>query len=217
MKGFFLTLEGVEGAGKTHQSKKLFQFLKKNGKKVVLTREPGGSGIADKIRQILLIPSLEKIEPLCELLLYNAARVQHMKQVVEPALQQGKIVLCDRFTDATIAYQSFGRKLPLSLVRQVNQIATTGLKPDLTFLFDCPPEIGLRRANARLKKQRGKREERFEKEKIAFHRRVRKGYLQLAHADKKRFCTLDTRKPEKVVFQKIIAALHPRLLKNDLL
>ena len=168
---FFITFEGGEGAGKTTQIKYLAECL---APKVVVTREPGGTAVADQIRATLLDPK-NKISPELELLLYEAARRDHVENIIRPALKAGKIVLCDRFTDATIAYQGFARGLSLKLIDNLNTIATGGLKPDLTFLFDLSPKIGLNRAT-----KRNPTKDRIESEKIAFHEKVRKGYLTLA-------------------------------------
>ncbi|MBI1909791.1 MAG: dTMP kinase [Deltaproteobacteria bacterium] len=202
--GVFITLEGGEGSGKSVLCQRLARLFKR---RALVTREPGGTAVADKIRKILLVPSSEKIAPLTELLLYSAARAQHLQQKIIPALKKGKIVFCDRFTDATVAYQAYGRGLGLSLIQQCNQIATLGLKPDLTFLLDCPPEVGLKRARRRFQRQRGKKEDRLEREKISFHRRVRQGYLKLARAEKKRFQIVDAQQEETVVFKKIVEGL----------
>ncbi len=148
--GCFITFEGIEGCGKTTQIKLLEQHLTEKGFKVLLTREPGGCPIADQIRAILLDAANSAMTPSAELLLYAAARSQHVEEVIKPALADDCIVLCDRFTDATVAYQGYGRGLDLDSIGYLNQLATSGLKPQLTILLDCPVEVGLKRALARI-------------------------------------------------------------------
>ena len=175
--GFFITFEGVEGCGKTTQIKQLFDRLTTAGYRVILTREPGGCPIADKIRSILLDAENCKMQSLTELLLYAAARAQH-------------IVLCDRFTDATVAYQHNGRGIERGTIDALNSLACQSLRPDLTVLIDCDAASGLARAKSRIEAAHGPREERFELENISFHQRVRDGYLQLAAAEPARFLTV---------------------------
>jgi dTMP kinase len=189
--GFFITFEGIEGCGKTTQLRLLMERLQAAGEKVTATREPGGCPIADQMRAILLDAGNSAITPLSELLLYAAARAQHVQEVIAPALERGEIVLCDRFTDATVAYQGHGRGLDLATIAQLNQLATGGTDPALTLLIDCPVEIGLGRALARIEAGSGAREERFELESIQFHQRVRQGYLGLADAFPERFIVID--------------------------
>lgn len=189
--GYLITFEGVEGCGKTTQIRLLGEHLESLGYTVVLTREPGGCDIADKIRSILLDADNRDICPLTELLLYAAARSQHVSQVILPALKAGSIVLCDRFTDATIAYQSAGRGLDRTTVDTLNFLACQSLRPDLTVLIDCDAATGLGRAKSRIESQSGPREERFELEALEFHQRVRVGYLTLAQDEPQRFITVD--------------------------
>ena len=187
----FITFEGIEGCGKTTQVGLLSRMLEEQGKPVLVTREPGGCAIADKIRAILLDADNHALVPLAELLLYAAARAQHVAEVIRPALAEGKVVICDRFTDATMAYQGHGRSLDRDLIRTLNRLAAGGISPDMTILLDCPAEIGLKRALARIETTEGAREERFEQESLRFHRAVRQGYLALAAADPDRFVVLD--------------------------
>lgn len=189
--GYFITFEGIEGCGKTTQIKLLGTCLEALGYSVVLTREPGGCAIADKIRAILLDADNREMCSLTELLLYAAARSQHVSQVIRPALKAGNVVLCDRFTDATIAYQSAGRGLDRSTVDTLNRLACQSLHPDLTVLIDCDPAVGLGRARSRIEAQSGPREERFELEALEFHQRVRAGYRALARQESQRFITVD--------------------------
>jgi dTMP kinase len=189
---YFITLEGIEGCGKSTQAELLSRELHaETGCQVVATREPGGCPIANKIRAILLDADNRELVPLAELLLYAAARAQHVAEVIRPALAEGKIVLCDRYTDATTAYQGYGRALDLPLIENLAQLATGGLTPDLTILLDCPEEVGLKRAMARINASSGAREERFEQESLRFHHAVREGYLKLAAAHPDRFIVVD--------------------------
>jgi dTMP kinase len=191
----FITFEGIEGCGKTTQIRLLSAALTAAGKRVVLTREPGGCPIADKIRAILLDADNSAMTPSAELLLYAAARAQHVQEVIEPALSRGEIVLCDRFTDATLAYQGYGRGLDKQTIGDLNHLAASGRRPDLTILLDCPVETGLHRAIARIEAasaadRSSLREERFERESRQFHQRVRDGYLDLAAREPDRFIVI---------------------------
>jgi dTMP kinase len=212
--GCFITFEGPEGCGKTTQMKLLANCLAEKGSPVVLTREPGGCPIADKIREVLLDAANGGMVPLTELFLYAAARAQHVSEVITPALEAGKIVLCDRFTDATVAYQGHGRQLDLALIEQLNRLATGQLRPHLTILLDCPVEVGLERALARIEATTGAKEERFEQESIQFHHRVRTGYLQLAAAEPDRFVVIDGNQDVMDVQAAITTAVLSRLAEG---
>jgi len=207
----FITFEGIEGCGKTTQLKLLAGLLEKQGYQVVVTREPGGCPIADKVRAILLDAENRAMVPIAELLLYAAARAQHVAEIVRPALAAGKIVLCDRFTDATMAYQGFGRGLDPVTITTLNQLAIGQLWPELTILLDCPVEIGLSRAIARIDSNQGAREERFELEARQFHQRVRDGYLQLAAQEPDRFVRIDGGQDVQQVASAIGAAVLARI------
>lgn len=189
--GYFITFEGVEGCGKTTQIRLLAELLTESGFAATLTREPGGCPIADQIRAILLDAENRAMTPMTELMLYAAARAQHVNDVIAPALNNGGIVLCDRFCDATVAYQSFGRGLDRSIIDDLNRQACQGVAPDLTILIDCDPALGLERARSRIEACSGPREERFELEALAFHQRVRAGYRSLADKEPKRFAIVD--------------------------
>lgn len=189
--GFFITFEGIEGCGKTTQLRLLKERLAALGEKVTVTREPGGCPVADQMRAILLDAKNSAITPLAELLLYAAARAQHVQEVIVPALERGETVLCDRFTDATVAYQGHGRGLDLAVIEKLNTLATGSLQPALTVLIDCPVEVGLSRALARIEATSGAKEERFERESLLFHQKVRNGYLALATAFPERFVIVD--------------------------
>jgi len=207
----FITFEGIEGCGKTTQVHLLAEQLTLQGRRVTLTREPGGCPIADKIRAILLDAENATMTPLAELLLYAAARNQHLNDTVRPALSRGDIVLCDRFTDATVAYQGYGRGLDLALIGRLNTLATGGLAPGLTILMDCPVEVGLGRALSRIDSTHGAREERFERESRHFHEAVRAGYRTLAHADPQRFVIVDADRPVSGIASEVAALVTARL------
>jgi dTMP kinase len=185
MKGLFISFEGIEGTGKTMQSKFLYEYLVKNGYDVILTEEPGGTGIGLKIRDILLSAENKEMTPLTELLLYNASRAQHLKEVILPALKKGGIVITDRFTDSTVAYQGYGRGMDLRLIDSLESIVTEGLKPDITLLLDLDAETGLLR-NKGINKT-----DRFELEDLKFHKKVRDGYLQIAARERERIKLID--------------------------
>jgi dTMP kinase len=204
--GFFITFEGIEGCGKTTQIRRLTAYLEGKRLPFLLTREPGGTAIGDRIRQILLSSENSRMEPVTEFFLYVAARAQHIAQVVLPALKDGKTVLCDRFTDATIAYQGYGRGLNRQWVEEIHDRFLNGLKPYRTFLLDLPVEEGLRRAWKRMENQAVK-EDRFEKEDLAFHRRVREGYLLLARQEPNRIVVLDGMKDEQSLHREILTRL----------
>jgi len=169
----------------------------------MVTREPGGCPISEKVRKILLDPDHREMVPLSELFLYEAARAQHVKEVIIPFLRRGGVVLCDRFSDASVAYQGFGRGVDLTWVERLNRLSSQGLKPDLTLLLDCPSTLGLKRAVRRNQIERKEKEDRFEREQAQFHRRVRKGYLFLAKKEPRRVKVIDSRQGEEKVFEKI--------------
>lgn len=209
--GYFITFEGVEGCGKTTQIRLLSEFLSRRGMHTVLTREPGGCPIADKIRTILLDAENRALSPLAELMLYAAARAQHVTEVISPALKAGKIVLCDRFCDATLAYQSFGRGIDRAVIDTLNLYACQGVSPNLTVLVDCDPQTGLERARRRIEATSGPREERFELEELAFHQRVRAGYRQLAADQPDRFLVIDGAGSIEDIFAGISRQVLPRI------
>jgi len=212
--GYFIVFEGIEGCGKTTQISLLGEYLKKKGLPVMVTREPGGTAIGDEIRKILLSTKNADIAPETELLLYTASRVQHLQQLITPALSAGSIVLCDRFFDATAAYQGYGEGVDLKLVRQMQKTFFSDIIPDLTILLDCSAELGLGRSRRRIKSE-GKEsaEGRFEEKELAFHERVRNGYLELARMDPERFCLILINGEQGVasVHQGICAAVEQRL------
>lgn len=211
----FITFEGIEGSGKSTQIRLLAETLRANGAEVLLTREPGGCPVADRIRAVLLDAENRAMVPMAELMLYAAARTQHLAEVVRPALSAGAIVLCDRFSDATRAYQAFGRGLPRETVEQLNHLACNGLAPDLTLLLDCDTIIGLARARSRIDAvDAGPREERFELEALSFHQRVREGYLRLAAEEPDRFMVVGAEGPPEEIAAGIAAIVTERLQRS---
>jgi dTMP kinase len=200
----FITFEGIEGSGKTTQLRRVAALLPD----VVVTKEPGGTPIADRIRAILL-DSASSLDPIAEMFLFAASRRQHVVEIIRPALARGTVVLCDRFTDATLAYQGFGRLLDLDRLRMLNAWATDSLTPDLTLLFDLAEETGLTRARSR-NAGAATDEGRFEAEDLRFHRRVREGYVALATAEPKRFAVIDANGGEDEVFDRVLQVLRER-------
>ena len=204
-----ITFEGVEGSGKTTQINRLNDYLSRKRIPCVITREPGGCPISEEVRKIILNPDHREMAPLTELLLYEAARAQHVEEVIAPLMKKGGVVISDRFSDASIAYQGFGRKVGLKLIEALNRVSSQGIKPDVTFLLDCPPRVGLKRALQRNEVLQKEEEGRFELEEAPFHDRVRRGYLALAKKEPLRFKVIDTRKGEEKVFCKIREVIDP--------
>lgn len=196
-KGIFISLEGIEGTGKTTQARLLSERLIEKGCEVMLTQEPGGTVIGNKIREILLQIEHGEMSYMTELLLYNAARAQHLSEKILPALNKGKIVITDRFTDSTVAYQGYGRGIDMQLIMSINNIATEGMKPHLTILFDLDIETGLKR-NKGINKV-----DRLELEDIEFHKKVREGYLKIAEAEAERIKIVDASMPLEIIAQKV--------------
>jgi len=200
-RGTFITLEGPEGGGKTTQGHLLAERLRASGIEVVVTREPGGDPLAEGIRSLVQNPELDLVIQ-AELLLFLAARAQHVERVVRPALQAGKVVVCDRFADSTVAYQSYGAGLPLEDVRRINAFATGGLEPDLTLLLDLDVSLGLGRQGEWT---------RMELRGVEFHQRVRAGFLALAQAYPERFRVIDASRPVEAVAEAMWECVAPRL------
>lgn len=201
-KGLFITFEGIDGCGKSTQSKLLVSYLKKSGYSIVSTREPGGVDLAESLRKLVLAPGA-KIVPLAELLIYEAGRAELVQELIRPALKNGKIVICDRFADASLAYQGYGRGLNLKLVRKLNELATGGLKPDLTFLLYIP-----------VRKRKNKKRDRLERESFKFHRNVSRGYQELAAKEPKRFIVVNVQKKINQT-QRIIRQHLRGILKDE--
>ena len=205
----FISLEGMEGSGKSTVLKRLHAWLEAQGYEVVLTREPGGSELGKTLRALLLDAENTDITSEAELFLYLADRAQHVSQVIRPALEAGKVVLCDRYADSTVVYQGYGRGLDPNLLHSFNEVATTGLWPDVTLLLDVKPEIGLRRALSRnIEKGLSRAEGRFEAEAMDFHTRVREGYLTWAALNHKRFATIDASLTPDEVYEQVITAMQ---------
>lgn len=206
-QGRFITFEGIDGCGKTTQFRLLAQWLREQGRDVVETVEPGGTAIGQQIRKILLDPASAGLHPRAELLLYFASRAQNVDEIIRPALDAGRIVLCDRFTDSTLVYQGSGRGLDTNIVRDLDRIACRGLVPDLTFLIDIDLETSLQRAKRRNERV-GPAESRIDEENVAFHERVREGYLALARAEPERIAVIEGSAPIGEVARAIRQALH---------
>ncbi len=205
MSAPFVTFEGIEGSGKTTQVRRLSAYLKEKGVPHRFTREPGGTPLADEIRSLLLFPREEPVFPETELLLYEAARAQHVRGVILPALASGQAVLCDRFYDSTSAYQGFSRGIDAPRIEELNAFASGGVSPDLTFLLDVSPEDVFARLRGR-----GDRPDRIEAESVEFHRRVRGGYLSLQARDPARILRIDGSLPADEVFRLIRGAVSGR-------
>lgn len=195
MKGYFITVEGLDGCGKTTQLNNIADYFEQKGRKVILTREPGGTKLGEKIREILLDVDNTGMNSVAELMLYAAARAQIVSELIVPAVEQGKIVICDRFIDSSIAYQGYGRKLGVEIVEGINSYALQGYKPDITFFFDISPEEIAKRKTLKEKLDR------VESEKIDFHNRVYEGYLALAEANSERIIVIDARKSIEEIFE----------------
>lgn len=210
-RGRFITFEGPEGAGKTTQASRLETTLRDRGVVVVGTREPGGTTLGERIRALVLAPSSKPIDPLADALLFNAARRQLVEEVIEPALDEGTTVICARFADSTRAYQGYGGGLPLSELAALEEISTSGLVPDLTLLLDLPVEAGLARKGP---DDRTRFESDFD---VAFHRRVRNGFLAMAVAEPGRFVVIDATEPADAIAERIARAVEHLLFDNPAL
>lgn len=207
-RGLFFTFEGTDGAGKTTQIQRLSADLSKANYDVCLTREPGGTPISEQIRDMLLNPDNSEMVDTTELLLYAASRAQHVSEVIKPALEAGKIVISSRFADATVVYQGYGRGLDLNRINHLNQIATDGVRPAVTFVLDLPIEIGLQRVQS----SRGGLD-RLEREKIEFHQRLREGYQTLARQEPHRLKIIDALLSPDQVYTQIQAIVQSLLQK----
>lgn len=216
-RGYFVTFEGAEGSGKSTQIQRAAAYLRKRGKRVILLREPGGTRVSEAIRNIILNKKLKEMTPETELLLYLAARAQIVREKIEPALRKGQVVICDRFEDSTLAYQGFGRGISMRTIELLGRFvcdvrarsprpgqggATPPLRPDLTILLDIHPRLGLKR---------GGRHDRIERESLAFHNRVRRGFLVLARKNPRRFRILDATKSKNEISRKIAEILKKRI------
>ena len=211
-RGRFITFEGTEGSGKTSQVRRAVEALAARGLPVVATREPGGTTLGEVLRSALLDPANHGMDPRAELLLYCADRAEHTTRVIAPALARGEVVICDRYGDATVAYQGHGRALGAELVRRTD---LGRMAPDLTIVLDLPAALSLERAQARNQSQALDRESRFEQEALAFHERVRLGYLAIAAAEPERVKVVDAARPPGEVFAEVLA--HLLTVTRDLL
>ena len=201
-----ITFEGIEGSGKTTQADLLYGYLKQKGYNVIKTREPGGTGLGEALRDVLLRRDM-RVFPLAELLIFMAVRAQHMEEVISPALAEGKIVLCDRFVDATYAYQGYGRSIDLGIIETFNRLVTKGVRPNLTILLDCDVDQAFKRKLAANQQM-----DRFEREGTSFHQKIRDAYLKLSEEDGKRFFvigpSLDTEATHGAIREKVESLLQ---------
>lgn len=188
-KGLFITTEGTDGSGKTTQIRLIKSYLEEKGCEVILTREPGGTKISEKIRDIILNPENKEMSPITEMMLYVSARAQLVAQVIKPVVESGKIVICDRFVDSSLVYQGFGRGIDLTLIEDINKIAMDGINPDITFFFDISPEVALKRRIA------STGADRIESEKMDFHMKVYEGYKKLAKLFPDRIKSINANRP----------------------
>ena len=212
----FITFEGIEGSGKSTQIKLLKTWLEETGNDVILTLEPGGSRLGKELRRILLHVDNTDLTGEAELFLYLADRAQHMATVIRPAHEAGKVVISDRFADSTVVYQGYGRGLDPKLLHQLNEVAVQGIWPNLTFLLDLKPEIGLNRAMARNMQDGLTCEEgRFEAESLSFHSRVREGYLTWAAINPGRFRVVDATQGPEEIFQQIVTHVKAYLAEQE--
>jgi len=201
-----ITFEGIEGSGKTTQADLLYAYLQKKGCNVIKTREPGGTGLGEALRDVLLRKEM-RVSPLAELLVFMAVRAQHMEEVISPAMAEGKIVLCDRFVDATYAYQGYGRSIDLGIIETFNRLVTKGVRPNLTILLDCDVDLAFKRKLAA-----NQHMDRFERESLSFHRKIREAYLKLSEEEGKRFFVIepgvDIESAQSAIRQKVESLLE---------
>jgi dTMP kinase len=199
----FITFEGIEGSGKSTQATLLYEWMIDKGHEVILTREPGGTKSAEEIRNFILTPKEEKFPPPAELLLYMAARSFHVENLIEPSIKKGIIVISDRFSDATVAYQGYGRGIDIKLIKTINEFATKGIKPDITILIDVPSAVGL----SRLKGEK----DRIEQESLEFHEKVRKGYIEIAKSEPDRVKVVDGTKSIEDIFKEVQSLIKEKM------
>lgn len=209
--GFFITFEGVDGSGKGTQVQMLKEYFERNNIDAVFTREPGGTKVAEKIREIILDKSNDELSDVAEMFLFSSARSVLVENLIKPSLKQGKIVVCDRFVDSSIAYQGYGRNLGAELVLKVNKIALNGCEPNLTFLLDLSPKAGEER-----NKEFSEKQDRMETSDEMFKQKVRIGFLEIAKQNPKRFVVLDASKPKQEIFYQVLKELEKRnVLKSN--
>ena len=211
-KTLFITFEGLEGSGKSSQIANVSEYFVEKGLTVIRTREPGGTTIAEKIRDLIIHQQEEKLSEKAELLLMLAARAQHVEEVIRKNLGVADLILCDRFTDSTLAYQGGGRGMDMDVLRNLNDQATSGLNPDVTFLMDLQvSDSQTRILNRKKRNQRSKKVDRFESENIIFHEKIREAYLQLAQKEPGRIFVLNAIEKPKQIFQQIIDEIEKRM------
>ena len=213
-RGFFITFEGMEGSGKSTQIQMLAQTLRKSGREIITTRSPGGTPIAEKMREILKIrDEREEVLPETELLLFAACHSQMTDYLIAPALERGAVILCDRFFDSTMAYQGYARNIGRDFVEGLNRFSCRGIVPDLTLVLDLPPETGLRRSRIRAEQSQeaSLKEDRFDSEKMQFHQDVRNAFLDLAQREPRRFAVIPAEGSAQQVHLKITEVVHARL------
>ncbi len=209
--GKFISFEGIEGSGKSTQARLLAHALSDKGIRCIVTREPGGTPLGERIREIVL---RSELSPMAELFLYLAVRAEHLREIIIPSLRDGIWVISDRYSDATVAYQGYGRGLSIDKILELNRIATSGIFPHITFLLDVPAEIGIQRAMSRIS-DTGMEPDRFERESLEFHRRVRDGYLMLAEMEPGRIKVIDAVDDREKIHKKVMSHLEPLLINKD--
>jgi dTMP kinase len=205
-KGYFITLEGPDGGGKTTQAGLLAEYIKQFGYEVLLTREPGGTPLAEEIRRLILTPTEETLQPMAEILLYAASRAQHVQSLIQPGLAAGKVVICERFVDSSLAYQGYGLGWDLELIRQINRLAVGEVMPDLTFLLDNDARLCLDRVTRRSVQIRTQ-VDRIEARGVEFQERVRRGYLELASREPRMIIIDTSRKDIEAVHREMVARM----------
>jgi dTMP kinase len=210
VRGAFISFEGIEGSGKSTYAELLLEHLRAKGFHVVKVAEPGGTSIGMKIRGLLLSPENGAITPLVELLLYNASRVQLIDEVIAPALKRGDIVISDRFSDSTVAYQGFGRGIDLKLIHELDLLSTGRLRPDLTILLDLDVEVGLKR------NRRADKDDRLEREDVSFHNKVREGFINIATRETERMRLVDASGHKEAVYKKVEGIVDEFLLRETI-
>jgi dTMP kinase len=212
-QSFFLTLEGPDGCGKSTQARLLVDFLENRGHEVLVTREPGGTPLAEEIRRVILTPSPEALDPMAEILLYTASRAQHVHKLIKPALELGNVVVCERFMDSTLAYQGYGLGWDLDFIREINRMAIGEFKPDLTFLLDVEAEECFRRVNNRSGLSKGEID-RIEARGVSFQRKVRQGFLEMAKSDPRIALISSTHKSIKEIHAQMVAVLTAKMTRE---
>jgi dTMP kinase len=208
MSGLFITLEGIDGSGKSTQFEMLVRALAARGHEAVVTREPGGTKLGRRMREVLLDHESGNLTPVAELFLMAADRAQDVNEVIRPSLERGRLVIADRYADSTVAFQGYGRALDLEVIKEVNRLATGGLKPHLTLLFDLDPNLAKSRLDARTGNAIGGSEpgvNRFDEERLDFHTRVREGYLKLAAAEPDRFKVIDASQSVEGMHEQVLS------------